>query len=328
MRSFNLFHIVHCSSILFFLFITGFFPLQAQITEARILYIEKYKELAISEMKRTGIPASITLAQGLLESDNGNSRLARKANNHFGIKCHDSWEGGRIYHDDDAKGECFRRYKSVYDSYKDHSHFLTKASRYAFLFELKPDDYKRWARGLKKAGYATDPTYARRLIKIIEENELYKYDGDYDEDKDLFYTVKQTEKPHEIRTVNRRDYIIAKEGDTYIDIAKTYEMMKWEVYKYNDLPKDADITPGQRIFIQPKRNKAARGNKFHYVKEGETMYTISQQYAIKLKKLYKRNDMNPGEPIEPGQKIWLRVRKPFQDDEDGDDSFRIEFNPE
>lgn len=145
-------------------------------SKSRSQYIEEYHELAIKEMNRVGIPASITLAQGMLESGNGNSTLARKSNNHFGIKCHNDWKGKRVYHDDDRKGECFRKYKTVYQSYIDHSDFLTGKQRYASLFELKTTDYKGWAKGLKKAGYATDPKYAHRLIEIIEENNLDRFD--------------------------------------------------------------------------------------------------------------------------------------------------------
>src|SRR6056297_1976947 len=139
-------------------------------------YIEQYKDLAVREMKRSGVPASITLAQGMLESDYGRSTLAVKANNHFGIKCHNDWTGKRIYHDDDRKNECFRKYNDVYESFKDHSDFLTGVNRYDFLFELKITEYKKWARGLKKAGYATSPTYASKLINLIERYQLHQYD--------------------------------------------------------------------------------------------------------------------------------------------------------
>ena len=280
---------------------------------SRMDYIEKYKDLAIKEMKRTGIPASITLAQGLLESDDGNSRLAGKANNHFGIKCHNDWDGGKIYHNDDKRRECFRKYGSVYESYKDHSDFLKNYSRYKFLFDLKPTDYKGWAYGLQKAGYATNRKYAKRLIHIIEEYELYQYD-------DLSKPKKKRDKSRdskrvdeneiqidrEIFTVNNTNYIIAKEGDTYTGLALKCHMMVWEIYKYNGLPKDANLVNGQIIYIQPKRNKAEKGFETHEVQEGETMYTISQKYAVKLKKLYKRNNLLPGFRLDKGQIIKLR----------------------
>ena len=148
----------------------------AQDRLTRQEYIQKYKALAIEEMEIYGIPASITMAQALLESDDGNGRLAREANNHFGIKCKSSWTGMTISHDDDAKGECFRKYATVEDSYTDHSEFLDKSARYQDLFKLDPLDYKGWAYGLKQAGYATNPAYAELLIKIIEDNQLYHLD--------------------------------------------------------------------------------------------------------------------------------------------------------
>tara|TARA_B100000900_G_scaffold410039_1_gene427018 strand:- start:12959 stop:13825 length:867 start_codon:yes stop_codon:yes gene_type:complete len=156
--------------ILFFL--TSFIAAQDM---SRTEYIFKYKDLAVAEMNQYGIPASITLSQGVLESGNGNSELARKAKNHFGIKCHSSWEGKKVYHDDDEAQECFRKYPTVAASYRDHSVFLQKA-RYANLFELAITDYKGWAKGLKKAGYATNPEYPELLIKIIENNQLQQYD--------------------------------------------------------------------------------------------------------------------------------------------------------
>ncbi|MBN2519780.1 MAG: glucosaminidase domain-containing protein [Bacteroidales bacterium] len=273
-------------------------------------YIEKYKDLAIKEMKRTGIPASITLAQAVLESDNGNSRLARKANNHFGIKCHNNWNGKTIKHSDDRRKECFRKYNSVYESFKDHSDFIKEGDRYKFLFDLKSTDYEAWAKGLQKAGYATSNKYAKRLIKIIEDYKLYEYDN-------ASKKVKKSKKSNQnnknklkidrdVYETNNTKYIIVKEGDTYSNLANKCNMMQWEIYKYNDLPKDAKIIPGQKIYIEPKKNKAERGIDNHIVKQGETMYTISQKYAIKLKNLYKMNDIKPGTFLKNEQKIRLR----------------------
>lgn len=273
-------------------------------------YINRYKNLAIKEMKRTGIPASITLAQGILESDNGNSRLARKANNHFGIKCHKDWKGERIRHDDDKRKECFRKYESAYQSYKDHSNFLTNVKRYKFLFEYKQTDYKSWAKGLQKAGYATSNKYAKRLIKIIEESELYKYDQAQKKQKKQKGTKKlpgyDSQLTREVLTNNKTIYIIAKEGDTYKSIADEFDMMPGLIYKFNDLPKNAKIVVGQKIYLKPKRNKAQKGKKIHDVIKSETMYTISQKYAIKLKKLYQLNTMKPGTKISTGDKIKIR----------------------
>ena len=225
-------------------------------------------------MDRSGIPASITLAQGMLESGYGNSTLARKSNNHFGIKCH-GWRGAKVYHDDDKRNECFRKYKNVYQSFKDHSDFIVSAPRYNFLFEYKKTDYKSWAKGLKKAGYATDPKYAHRLIDLIETYQLNEFDrGNIPSN----ITPGKNKKPKEVRVPgenwefglerevyqnNGVRYIIAKENDTYKKIAKEMEMMPWEVYKYNDLPQDAPITKGQRIYVQPKKRRAERGEEYH-----------------------------------------------------------------
>ncbi len=291
-------------------------------------YINVYKDLAIKEMKRSSIPASVTLAQGMLESDDGNSTLARRANNHFGIKCHNGWKGGKVYHDDDRRNECFRKYRSVYESYKDHSDFIVKGSRYSFLFDLSSTDYKSWARGLQKAGYATSRTYASMLIRIIEDNQLYVYDqgGSLSNiETDEFIADSQkvvladvdnftiSYNKHKVYNKNRIDYIVIKEGDTFRGITEELGMLPWELYKYNEMPEEAGLIEGQVLYIQPKRNKAEHGFDFHYVKKGETMYTISQLYGVKIKKLYEKNLMDEGQPIEVGQKLWLRKIKPHSE---------------
>ncbi len=292
------------------------------MTEARKQYIKKYNKLAISEMKRSGVPASITLAQGILESDNGTGRLAKKANNHFGIKCHDSWKGRKIYHDDDRKKECFRRYDNAVESYRDHSDFLRNSNRYASLFNLDRENYKGWATGLKKAGYATDNQYDKLLIRIIEENRLYQYDNlkrakrktkDKKPGKEDDILVKSTPGNEETNTPgnriskrNRIDYFIVSEGDTYRSLEKEFGMMHWELFKYNDLPEDFRLKAGMIMYIQPKRSKAAVDNDFYFVEKGETMHSISQKYGIKLDNLYKLNRMKAGEKPVPGNKLWLR----------------------
>ena len=296
-----------------------------QNTNSRgIEYIKKYKDLAIREMKRTGIPASITLAQGMLESGCGNSTLARKANNHFGIKCHDSWNGPRVYHDDDRRNECFRKYNDVYESYEDHSEFLTQTNRYEFLFDYKPTQYKAWAKGLKKSGYATSRTYSKKLIELIERYNLHRFDTP--EGRRVASSVETnpgssnslgnvdnfeiSHPGHKVRMKNRIDYIIVKKGDTFNSLNEELELLPWELRKYNDLEKDSELKPGQILYIQPKRNKAGVGNNYHIVKEGDTMHSISQLYGIKLEKLYKKNNMEKGDEIEPGKKLWLRSQKP------------------
>lgn len=286
-------------------------------------YINQYKQIAVSEMKRSGIPASITLAQGMLESDNGNSTLAVKANNHFGIKCHKNWDGKKIYQDDDRPNECFRQYTSAEESYKDHTDFIVSTNRYSDLFEIKSNDYKGWAQGLKKDGYATSPSYAKDLIKIIEENELYRLDeGDFSRplkksvtskkqsqnDQDFYVDIKR----RKVYERNRIKYIVVEQGDDLKKITKDMGLLTWELPRYNELPKDTSLTPGQVLYIQPKRCKAEVGNDYHVVTEGETLYSISQLYGIKLKKLYKKNRMAPGQQAEVGQKIWLRSKKPTE----------------
>jgi len=306
--------------LLLFLFIFSFAFAHAQLTAQK--YIELYKDLAIEEMNRTGIPASITLAQALLESSNGNSKLATQAKNHFGIKCHSSWKGKKIYKDDDKKHECFRKYKHVLASYKDHSDFLTRYNRYAFLFQYKTTDYKKWAKGLKKAGYATNPAYATRLIKLIERYKLNKYDqgnliADNPSPKKKKRKIKHNYSKEEyaislgrkIYKNNRIKYIIAKSKDTYSKLSKEFEMLPWEIYKYNDVKKGDDLTKGTIVYLQPKRNKAAKNNDYHIVKKGESLHSISQKYGIKLRKLLKKNRLKENATIHVGDKLWLRKRK-------------------
>jgi len=280
-------------------------------------YIDSYKDLAIKEMKRSGIPASITLAQGILESNSGNSRLAVKGNNHFGIKCH-GWKGRKIYHDDDERNECFRKYKTAYDSYVDHTDFLMNSPRYQSLFYLDQTDYRGWARGLKKAGYATSPKYASLLIKMIEENELHQYDelqrrkkpGHDEELADIDEEDFEVVEPHrKILVRNRINYILAKEGDTYQSITEEMEMMPFELARYNEFQRDSRIAPGQLIYLQPKRRKASVEFRYHTVEEGENMYKISQMYGIKLKHLYRLNLIARGEQPEVGEILNLRKAK-------------------
>lgn len=287
---------------------------------SRSQYIEQYKGLAIKQMKEYGVPASIILAQGMLESDNGNSTLAVKANNHFGIKCHKSWSGPKIYHDDDKRGECFRKYKSAEKSFHDHSEFLRGSKRYAFLFELEPTDYKGWAKGLKKAGYATNSKYAELLIKIIEDNKLYLFDRGVDikiapPDREIgkladdgFTIDIYKQRPVYVR--NRIKYIKVKSGDTYASLTKELELMPWQLATYNDIEKTAKLQEGLELYIQPKRRKAERNNSVHVVEEGETMWSISQQYGVKMSSLYSKNRLDKGEEPEVGQVINLRKRKP------------------
>ena len=286
-------------------------------------YIQKFRDLAISEMKRSGIPASITLAQGCLESGNGNSRLATEGNNHFGIKCKSNWAGKRVYHDDDAPDECFRKYSNAKESYLDHTDFLITNSRYSQLFALHVTDYKQWAYGLKKAGYATDPTYAERLIKIIEDNMLYIYDQVTDvkqvatiEQERLkaqkhpgsVVSPQSSKRPTEYR--NGLKSIVVQQGDTFESLAKELGMSDWELYSYNDYWKGYRPRPSEILYIEYKPRKADRKHLTHKVDSGDTMHFIAQRYGIKLKPLYKRNRMKKGEEPKVGDVIYLRNKKP------------------
>lgn len=297
--------------ILFFVFSFSLFG-QSQPAERRITrseYIEKYKEDAIREMHLSGVPASITLAQGILESSDGNSPLAMYANNHFGIKCHSSWTGETMHIDDDEKDECFRKYSSAYESFKDHSEFLKTRSRYAALFELKTTDYEGWAKGLKEAGYATNPKYPQLLIDLIEKNNLQQYDS-YAKIppkklvRNRTSTSLSANKKYKVELNNNIKYIIVKKNDTFYSITKSFEMNLWQIYKYNDLNENDVLKEGDKIYLQPKRSKAKEA--FYVVKSGDTMRSISQEFGIKLKTLYKKNNMIIGTHPTLGQKLSLR----------------------
>lgn len=276
-------------------------------------YINQYKDLAIEQMLRYRIPASITLAQGLFESRAGQSDLARQGNNHFGIKCH-NWTGPTQYHDDDARGECFRVYQDAKQSYEDHSLFLARQYRYSRLFNLSPTDYKGWAHGLKACGYATNPQYASKLIQIIE---LYKL-NDYDKAKsyDRFMaTHSGTDKPinaegtlHPIHIFNENYYLYAREGDTFKSIGREVNISWRKLAKYNEMDKKTILHKGDIVYLKKKRKKAPKQYKKrpHTVMPGESMYTISQKYGIRLKNLYKMNHLSPDFQIRPG--VLLKVR--------------------
>lgn len=305
----------HISIIILFL-IFGI-SVKAQMTPEQ--YIGKYAEMAVKEMKRSGVPASITLSQGMLESGNGNSYLAKDGNNHFGIKCH-KWEGEKIYADDDAKGECFRKYKSVEESYKDHSEFLRQNSRYHFLFDLEITDYKGWAKGLKQAGYATSPTYADNLIRLIEKYELNDYDSGkakpIDNDKPEKRPRKNTDpvndqfviNPYadEVYTNNNVPYVVVKDSIMLRDLSLQLDLMNWQLAQYNDLDKDAAVYPGEHIYIKPKRNKADKQYSTHKLAEDETLRDVSQKYAVKIKKIMKYNNLEENQDVKPGTVLKLR----------------------
>lgn len=265
-------------------------------------YIKKYRELAVDEMKKYHIPASITLAQGLLESGAGQSTLARKSNNHFGIKCGSDWKGKTVRHDDDARGECFRAYKHPKQSYEDHSKFLAGRPRYASLFKLKITDYKGWARGLKKAGYATNPRYADQLIDIIELYDLHKYDK-----KGGLKWMKENPNPHQSYMANGLVYIVVRAGDSWKSISKEFDISQRKLRKYNDLYKGYTLQVGDILYLEKKNKKAGKEHIVHVLRAGESMYSISQKYGIRLKNLYKLNKMDAEDPA-PEVGTILRLR--------------------
>jgi LysM repeat protein len=254
-------------------------------------YIDKFKDEAIRQQKKYKIPASITLAQGLLESGAGNGKLAKLSNNHFGIKCHGVWQGEKVYHDDDEQGECFRKYDDPFQSYEDHSLFLLKP-RYADLFSLCPTDYKGWARGLKKAGYAEDPAYPQKLINLIERYELYKYDNYSRKDVSPILSNNINSGFSGSRPIyisNGLYYIIGNTGDTFKSLAKEFDVSRRKLIKYNDLYKNYNIKAGDIIYLEKKRNKGTKEHRFHTTAQGESLYSISQKYGIRLKSIFKMN---------------------------------------
>ena len=289
--------------------------------------------------------ASITLAQGLLESGNGQSELARKSNNHFGIKCHNNWTGGRVYHDDDAKGECFRKYSHPSESYRDHSDFLRYRDRYKFLFDYKVTDYKAWAYGLKKAGYATDPAYPKKLIKLIEDYELYKYDKapkpkaekktkkttiqftgvslpeeEVEEQLPVSPTVaeqvrelgeKQREEFHfslsrKIYTQNNVPFVYAEDGDTYESIAASHNLFAREILRFNDMSQNAELAPGTIVYLKPKKKSAAKGVDKYVFEAGDDLREVSQRFGVRLASVLRLNDLEEGTVPREGDIIRLR----------------------
>jgi LysM repeat protein len=273
-------------------------------------YVEKYATIAVEEMHRSRIPASITLAQGLLESGNGNSRLALQGNNHFGIKCKAGWAGETMKEDDDAPQECFRKYPTPLDSYKDHSEFLMKGQRYAFLFDLDPTDYKAWAHGLKKAGYATNPRYGEILIATIEKNNLQRFDAlkpNEVEQKQLVDEKKEIIAVQQNLTINNIPAVVVKQGESYASIALAYDMRVWQLYKYNDLYKTDYIHAGDTLYLKPKNYKAQI--ETHTVSGKETMHQLSQRYAVKLSRLLKYNGLKEGQEPAEGQVVFLRGKR-------------------
>ena len=285
-------------------------------------YIELHKDLAIREMKRMGVPAAITLAQGLLETENGNSELVKKSHNHFGIKCKSSWTAEGISHDDDAPGECFRSYKNAEASYRDHSNYLRGNDRYAFLFKLAPNDYRGWAYGLKKAGYATNPRYPDILIKNIEDNNLQQYTLMAIKDMPIYDASKYTSDPDDKAfeqitknvvaeepaadlpiLVNGVKGIFAHKGRSLLAIATNNNINLAKLLEFNDLNEDGLLQKDQNIFLD-KKGKV--GDKDYYlVQSGENLYDVSQKNGVRLVSIYEFNALKKDPVLQQGQKIYL-----------------------
>lgn len=267
-------------------------------------YIEKYAEMAIEQQEKFGIPASITLAQGLLESAAGHSTLATQGNNHFGIKCHSSWKGETMLRDDDAPDECFRVYRSAADSFADHSRFLS-GKRYSPLFELETTDYAGWARTLRKCGYATDPNYGERLIAIIERYGLFSYDsmsGRQIEENSNFI-LEHLRSSHVVRRTRGLHYIIATPGDTYRSIAKEFKISLKKLLSYNDVKSDGEIRAWEEVFLEEKKENGPADIKRATIGQDESLHSLSQRYGMKLSVI---KALNPKAKGKPGERIQLR----------------------
>ena len=324
-----------------FLSLLAFSEASAQTRQTKEEYVDRYKHIAIDHMERYGIPASITMAQGILESDSGNSKLALSSNNHFGIKCKKDWTGDRVFHNDDAPNECFRKYDSVEDSYQDHAEFLDKSPRYDSLFAYAATDYKSWARGLKAAGYATAKDYAQRLIRLIEDNKLYLLDQEngsalyasrnrsenginYDFESqssvntpsthqgrinpDQYRVSERTFNGYSVYTNNLTNMLIAREGDTFKDIARTFVIPERLLRKYNEIdPKStADPIAGEMIYIERKQIKWQGEESHHTISQGETLTSIAQLYGIRQRNLAKMNKLKINATLEEGEQLRLK----------------------
>lgn len=292
--------------ILFVSLLLIFGKVNANIESSKQEYRLKFEQIALNQQLEYNIPASITLAQGILESNSGNSVLAKKANNHFGIKCHSNWTGEKIYMDDDAANECFRSYQSVEDSYKDHSEFLKNGKRYQFLFSFSIDDYKNWAHGLKKAGYATNPDYAELLIKIIEELSLNKIQENLKTPVSSSHSSFLDDLQIQSHS-NSVKFIITKQGDTFYQIARKAGLTLRQLHKYNDFDRKKDnLKVGDIIYLEPKKNRS-KTKKEITLDKPMTLREVSQKEAIRLKSLMRKNQSSsPDEQLPKGEKVFLR----------------------
>jgi LysM repeat protein len=274
-------------------------------------YIDNYSSLAVKQMEKYKIPASITLAQGLLESGAGLSELARSSNNHFGIKCHAEWSGDRIYRRDDNPNDCFRKYKTVEESYEDHSQFLNKHSRYAVLFSYDIKDYTAWARGLQRCGYATDKAYANKLIKCIEDYELYTYDyqsktSGKNKNKKKKDSDQQPQKMRPTYITHGLLYVEAEADDSFEKIAYDMGFKVKKLLQYNETPENFPLRKGDIVYLEKKKKKADKPYYEYVVKIGDSMHDISQRYGIRLENLYKMNKKNSDYVPTEGDVLRLR----------------------
>lgn len=267
-------------------------------------YIDRYSSLAVEHQDEFGIPASITLAQGLLESAAGKSTLATKANNHFGIKCHKEWKGKSVKRNDDAPNECFRKYNTVEESFRDHSLFLRR-SRYQKLFKLDVTDYQNWAKGLRECGYATDPNYAARLITIIERYSLYTYDTESgrNSEETVAFIRDMLVRTHPVRRSRGLHYVVATPGDTYASIAKEFNLKPKKLMKYNDAGKDHEIKAWEEVYLEEKFDDAPEGIASVTIGEGESLHSVAQRYGVKVKTI---KDLNKKAKDEPGTVLKMR----------------------
>lgn len=329
-------------AVFVFSILIGCTTTRAQKAEAILRYISTYKDIAIEEMKRTGVPAAITLAQGIHESGAGMSQLVQASNNHFGIKCKTGWTGESVRHDDDAKGECFRKYPEALASYRDHSDFLRNGQRYAFLFLLDPTDYTGWANGLKKAGYATNPKYPQILIKMIEDYQLQQYTLQalgktaeaIQEEPEQVRPADVPEKAAEVKalpvatiaesdsktantsvpaaypeglfTINETKVVYVRKGVSYFAIASQYGVDLARLFEYNEIPRAEMTDKDQLLFLQHKRKSGSV--PYHTVKAGETLHDIAQQEGVRLESLEEYNGIGKNSPLKPGDKIKLRKK--------------------
>ncbi len=294
-------------------------------------YIHRYGEIAIAHQQRYRIPASITMAQGILESDCGNSRLAKASNNHFGIKCKGGWNGRSVRHTDDAPNECFRAYDTVEESYRDHAEFLDSSPRYDSLFRFEPTDYRSWARALKGAGYATAPDYTERLVKIIEDSKLYELDRlaqnpQYHStagftprpvveratqsegvDPNNFRIAANSSSGYSLYTTNSSTYVVAKSGDSYSSIAKGLGLSATSLRRFNDCADGREeLAKGDVVFVEKKSRRWGGNLREHMVLEGESLHSISQAYGLRQRSLQRLNRLGEGEEPQVGQTLRLQ----------------------